>query len=281
MKQDYEFKRSDCKSVHTLEKEIRQLKKDQKISPKTTSIELYGDGIGKVEYIDHMGNDLTAVNAARVSFGVNKPEMDESDVKLLNYLVEAGHVGVLEHCAVTFRFTEPLFIARQHMRSRTISINEASGRYSESNFGFYLPKEFRTQHKSNRQSSNQEELINPIIDDWEFVQREKMFDVTPHEGDKVSDAVQQHAEMSFGLYKKLLESGVCREQARGVLPQSMYTQFYGTANLRNTLHFVDLRIDSHAQWEIQVVAQAVLEILKELYPEIIKAYFKHKGWHWS
>ena len=125
-------------------------------------IELYGDGIGAVEYVEHMGSDITVVNAARVSFGKRKEAMDEKDEKLVKYLIKHKHTSTLEHNAVTFRFVVPLFVRSQHHRHRTWSYNEISRRYTAENLRFYELKTFRTQHKSNRQASNVDE-INPII----------------------------------------------------------------------------------------------------------------------
>ena len=109
----------------------------------TKSIELYGDGIGKVEYVEHMGSDLTIVNSARVSFGVHKEELDERDIKLIKYLIKHKHTSTLEHNFITFRFKVPLFIRSQHHRHRTWSYNEISRRYTDVNLEFYQPTEFQ------------------------------------------------------------------------------------------------------------------------------------------
>lgn len=225
------------------------------------SIEIYGDGIGKVELVESMGSDLAVVNSARVSFGKHKEELDDKDEKLIDYLIRHKHTSVLEHCVVTFRFKVPLFIRSQHHRHRTWSYNEISRRYTEENLQFYEPKEFRTQHKSNRQASNTE-LINPWVeepDQW-------------IQGRRVDDLVKDHHEDCVNVYNKMMELGVCREQARGVLPQNLYTEYYGTVNLGNLLKFIDLRTHEGAQWEIQVVAQACLDIASELYPKTVAAY---------
>ena len=225
------------------------------------SIEIYGDGIGKVELVEAMGSDLAVVNSARVSFGKHKEELDDKDEKLIDYLIRHKHTSVLEHCVVTFRFKVPLFIRSQHHRHRTWSYNEISRRYTEENLQFYEPKEFRTQHKSNRQASNTE-LINPWVeepDQW-------------IQGRRVDDLVKDHHEDCVNVYNKMMELGVCREQARGVLPQNLYTEYYGTVNLGNLLKFIDLRTHEGAQWEIQVVAQACLDIASELYPKTVAAY---------
>ena len=231
-----------------------------------TNIELYGDGIGKVELVDSIGTDLTVVNSARVSFGVHKSELDDKDRKLIRYLIKHKHTSTLEHCFVTFRVKVPLFIRSQHHRHRTWSYNEISRRYTDENLEFYEPKAFRTQHASNRQASNENELIDP-----EMLPRVDSFYF------RASDAVKKHHLDCVKLYELLMEKGVCREQARGVLPQNLYTEYYASANLSNILKFIELRSHEGAQWEIQRVAEAMLQILEELYPETIKAYNEVKN----
>ena len=120
---------------------------------------LYGDGIGCVELVDHLGSDLSVVNSARVSFGVHKEFLEEEDEKLIKYLVKHRHTSTLEHCVMTFRFKVPLFIRSQHHRHRTWSYNEISRRYTSVNLEFYEPKEFRIQHENNRQASNSDKLF--------------------------------------------------------------------------------------------------------------------------
>ena len=227
------------------------------------SIELYEDGIGKVDYVSHMGSDLTVVNSARVSFGVEKNELDDKDRKLINYLIKHRHTSTLEHNLLTFRFTVPLYVRSQHHRHRTWSYNEISRRYTDVNIQFYEPKAFRTQHKSNRQASNAEELINPkIVFYWD----------ESTSGYKASETMREFHQGALELYNSMIEAGVCREQARGVLPQNLYTEYYGTVNLSNLLKFIDLRTHEGAQWEIQKVAEACLEIATDLFPETVGAY---------
>lgn len=225
------------------------------------SIELYNDGIGKVEYVQHMGDDRTIVNAARVSFGKEVQELKPRDEKLIKYLIQHRHTSTLEHNQITFRFTVPLFIAQQHMRHRTWSYNAISRRYTDVNLQFYQPHAFRTQHKSNRQASNSEELIDPTISPW-FLDKYSC----------ASQAVEQWHAQSLDLFDKLIEAGVCREQARGVLPQNLYTEYYGSTNLNNLLKFLELRLHDGAQWEIQQVARACGQIASELWPVTMNAY---------
>lgn len=229
----------------------------------STRIDLYGDDIGAVEYISHMGGDLSVVNAARVSFGTEKEEVDEKDIKLINYLMQHNHSSPFEHCMLTFKFTVPLFIRSQHHRHRTWSYNEISRRYTSVDMKFYSPKEFRTQHKSNRQASN-DELINPVLDS-SYMQIGF---------ETANNAVAMHNSRSVSLYNAMISAGVCREQARGVLPQNLYTEYYGTVSLHNLLKFVSLRVHEGAQWEIQQVAKACLQIAKKYFPHSVESYMK-------
>jgi len=229
-------------------------------------IDLYNDGIGKVELVDYMGSDLTVVNSARVSFGEQKNTLDAKDEKLIGYLIKNKHTSTLEHNVVTFRFRVPLFIRSQHHRHRTWSFNEISRRYTNINIKFYEPKEFRTQHKSNRQASVESDLINPLVS----------YPRDTYSAQVASEAVRLHNDISTKLYNRLIEGGVCREQARGVLPQNMYTEYYGTTNLNNLLKFIDLRTHEGAQWEIQQVAKACLDIATGLWPISVAAYRNSK-----
>jgi len=230
------------------------------------TIHIYNDAIGKVEYVEHMGSDLTVVNSARVSFGAKKEELDDRDRKLIKYLIKHRHTSTLEHNAVTFRFCVPLYVRSQHHRHRTWAYNEISRRYTDADIRFYEPQGFRTQHKSNRQASNAEELINPSVYWNRFGYPNDPDDV------EVSEALKMHHEQSLSLFNQLIEAGVCREQARGVLPQNMYTEYYGTVNLNNLLKFIDLRTHEGAQWEIQQMANACLEIATDLFPITVGAY---------
>ena len=233
------------------------------------SIDLYGDKIGKVEYVEHMGSDLTIVNSARVSFGKQKDVLDEKDEKLIKYLIKHKHTSTLEHNIVTWRFCVPLFVRSQHHRHRTWSYNEISRRYTDVDIRFYEPVSFRTQHKSNRQASNNE-LINPDMNDFS----NRSLPVQPYHA---SDAVKNHNQRSLALFHKLLENGVCREQARGVFPQGLYTEYYGTCNLNNMIKFIELRTHEGAQWEIQQVAKACLSICEDLWPKTIGVYREIRG----
>ena len=227
-------------------------------------IDLFEDSIGAVEYVSHMGTDLSVVNAARVSFGTEKNSVDEKDIKLIGYLMNHNHSSPFEHCALTFKFTVPLFIRSQHHRHRTWAYNEISRRYTDIDIKFYEPKLFRTQHETNRQASK-DKLIDPPLNDT----LNRILPTPPY---RASEAVRAHNARSLDLYNDLISRGVCREQARGVLPQNLYTEYFGTVNLHNLLKFVSLRTHQGAQWEIQKVAQACLRIAKGLFPHSVDAY---------
>ena len=146
------------------------------------------------------------------------------------------------------------------MRHRTWSYNEISRRYTDFDIKFYEPKKFRTQHKSNRQASNLDNLINPHIAKY---------------NDKANELLIKHHKASLDLFNDLMDAGICREQARGVLPQNMYTEYYGTVNLGNLLKFIGLRLAEGAQWEIQREAAALLTIAKGLWPATINSFIDH------
>jgi thymidylate synthase (FAD) len=235
----------------------------------TKRIELYEDNIGFVECVSHMGSDVTIVNSARVSFGEHITDLGKRDKKLIKYLIKHRHTSTLEHNVVTFRFKVPLFIRSQHHRHRTWSFNEISRRYTSYNLEFYEPKQFRKQSESNRQASV-DELIDPLVPPTITLKPQQVPVLASHK-------VCQHHKDSLKLFNELIEAGVCREQARGVLPQNLYTEYYGTCNLNNLFKFIDLRTHSGAQWEIQQVANAVLDIITELYPVTVDSYLAIRG----
>lgn len=223
-----------------------------------------GDEIGFVALVQHIGNDCSIVNAARCSFGKQVSEVEEKDRKLIKYLLEHNHGTPFEHNSLTFLVKCPLFIARQWHRHRIASINEISARYVEVKDEFYIPAKFRKQSTSNRQAS-----VNEFVED--FVESEFGTLENPLEHYKAL------MESSFALYKLLLEAGVCREQARAVLPLATYTQFYWTVNLRAFLHFVELRNHPNAQWEIQQYAKAMLEQVETIFPHAIEIWKEVKA----
>ena len=222
-------------------------------------VDLYGDGIGSVSLVAHIGNDKTIVNSARVSFGRdNKRDLVERDQKLIKYLVKHKHTSTLEHNVVTLMFEVPLFVRSQHMRHRTWSYNEISRRYTDVDMKFYVPQGSELSMKATVKHQR-DILVDPVVDN-------DLPDFT------ASSLVMKHHKDSLKLYNRLLSGGVCREQARGVLPQNLYTRYYATVNLNNLLKFIDLRLHEGAQWEIQQVAKACLDIATELWPFTVSAY---------
>ncbi len=208
-------------------------------------------GQGWVGLIDHLGSEATIVNAARVSFGKIKSTMDERDVKLLEYLIDNRHTSPLEHVVFTFSIHCPLFVRGQWHRHRTWSYNEISRRYTEIDMEFYTPEHLRRQSEDNRQAS----FADPAFEDGALRQE-----------------IAAHNQQSLALYDRLLEAGVCREQARGVLPQNMMVTFWGTVDLANLLHFLQLRDSSHAQYEIRAYAIAIRQLIRPIVPHVMDYY---------
>lgn len=215
-------------------------------------------GQGWVGLIDHLGEEISIINAARVSFGKLKGQMEERDITLLDYLIENRHTSPMEHVVFTFSVHCPLFVRGQWHRHRTWSYNEISRRYTEIDMEFYTPEKLRQQAKSDRQASVESTDFNDTA---------------------LREMISGHNESSFALYEKLLASGVCREQARGILPQNMMVTFWGTVNLGNLLHFLDLRDSEHAQWEIREYALAIKKLIKPIIPNVAK-YYESKGQVW-
>lgn len=210
------------------------------------------DNQGWIGLLNYMGNEVDITNAARVSFGKRKESFDNNDLKLMNYLIKNQHMTPFEHITMTFSVHCPLFVRAQWMRHRTWSYNEISRRYTDEEITFYLPKALRVQSDNNKQGS----IDNSHVND----EKSLICDM---------DIQQIHA---FQLYKKLLEAGVCREQARSILPQSMMTTFWATTDLRNLLGFLKLRCDEHAQAEIREYANAIKELIRPIYPHVISAF---------
>ncbi len=223
---------------------------------------LYDDKIGSIELVQSMGEDITVVNSARVSFGVEKNALDNKDKQLINYLIKHRHTSTLEHNIATFRIKAPLFVRSQHHRHRTWSYNEISRRYTDINMEFYIPKSYRTQHKSNRQASNVDDQINPQMSSFPILLESRL----------CNEAIEYHVQTSLMLYEDMIKKGIAREQARMILPQNIYTEYYATANLNNILKFIELRTHDGAQWEIQMLANKMLDIVQDLWPVTVSSY---------
>jgi thymidylate synthase (FAD) len=193
--------------------------------------------------------DNSIVQAARVSYG-DGTKTSRGDTGLIRYLMRHWHTTPFEMVEFKFHIKMPIYIARQHLRHRTASVNEMSARYSIVPKEYYNPDTMRGQSEVNHQGSEGEVSVRS----------------------ELSDAGSQHLENSFDIYEKLLEEGVCREQARGNLPQSTYTEFYWKINLHNLMHYLHLRMDSHAQKEIQDYARAMHDLVEPLVPITMKAF---------
>ncbi len=208
---------------------------------------------GFVRLVDMMGNDLSVVNAARVSFGKRKEHFEEKDKKLIQYLAKHEHTSPFRHAYVQFHIKAPIFVFRQWMKHQVgCSWNEISGRYVEfPDDEFFIPSLFRQQSKDNKQGSQGE-----IESEHRIAAR------TAYE------AACRHA---VDEYKKLLSLGVCREQARCILPLGLYSEVYWTSSLQAVAHFIRLRSESHSQWEIQQYAHAVRELIEKVFPASLEA----------
>lgn len=213
---------------------------------------------GYVQMIDHMGNDLSIVRSARVSYDAEwrAGEDEGKDAKLINYLIKNKHTSPFESVTFTFEVKAPIFVFRQWHRHRTWSFNEISARYAELPEEFYIPKldQITTQSNSNKQMRTSE-------------QHPKAYDI----GVFMTKANRR----SFADYKALILEGCPRELARTVLPVGTYSKMFATVDLHNLMHFIRLRDHSHAQYEIRVYAQAMLELITPVVPVTVAAYLEN------
>ena len=206
------------------------------------------DGHGYVELLDTFGDDLTVVNAARVSFAKEATEMSQRDAKLVKYLAEHNHITPFFHPQVRFRLKMPIYVAREWFRHQIgFARNEVSRRYVDDKPECYVPApgQLRERDANKKQGSKS----TPIEDEPAW--REKV-------------AAFQEGAVAF--YEELLAAKVAPEVARGVLPQSMYTEFIETGSLSAYARLCGLRCDPHAQAEIQAYARAVSELLAPVFP---------------
>ena len=218
---------------------------------------------GFIELIDHLGNDLTVVNAARVSFGKRKTKYDERDRRLVKFLAKNKHYSPFRHLIVQFHIKAPEFVMRQWYKHvvgiettssypmKDHAWNEISGRYVPVN-DFYTPENWRKQSEDDKQASlglieNQNEAKNIFSDTMDYLLKS---------------------------YNRLLELGIAKEQARIFLPLNQYSEIYWTASFQAVMNFISLRDDAHAQWEIREYALAIKEIMLDLFPETTKIWFE-------
>lgn len=210
-----------------------------------------------VVYVSHQGTEESIIEAARMSTGKGFQGWDK-DERLLEYLYRHEHMSPFEMCSLIVDVECPIFVARQWMRHRTFSYNELSARYTRLPEKIYQPcaAEIRLQDPVNRQGSLNQELVTPAMEEAERIFREA-------------------AEASLAAYRRLLDLGVAREQARAVMPVGTYTRFRAAANLRNWLHFLRLRLDSHAQAEIREAARQAAAIVRSLWPRTWRLFEEH------
>ena len=226
---------------------------------------------GFVRVIDYMGNDAAVVQAARVSYGAGTKKIN-ADKGLINYLMAHRHTTPFEMCEIKFHIKLPIFVARQWIRHRTASINEYSARYSIMEDEFYIPKveHLAAQSKINHQG------------------RDESRQLSAEEQKKVLKILKEDAAKSYAHYLEMInqdsagnivdenKDGLARELARMNLPINCYTQWYWKIDLHNLLNFLYLRADSHAQYEIRVYANIMLDLVKKWVPHCFDAFTKHR-----
>ena len=222
---------------------------------------------GFIEVVDSLGNDLTVVNSARVSFGKRKTKFDKSDERLVRYLAKHKHYSPFRHLQVQFHIKAPEFVMRQWYKhvvgietsssssTKDHAWNEISGRYVPVE-DFYVPEVYRAQSEDNKQASEGEVEIQ-------------------------SDAQKLWMDAHWyvvGFYNDLLEMGMAKEQARAILPLSQYTEVYWTASFQAVMNFIELRNEKTSQWEIQEYAKVLLEQMKEVFPKTTELWSEAHNW---
>jgi thymidylate synthase (FAD) len=225
---------------------------------------------GFVRVVDYMGNDSAIVQAARVSYGTGTKKINQ-DAGLINYLLRHRHTTPFEMCEIKFHLKMPIFIARQWIRHRTANVNEYSARYSVLDKEFYIPnpEQLAAQSTINHQGRGEEKL-------------------TEEESRRVIEILKHDSEQCYSHYEELMNcradgevidsnrKGIARELARINLPINIYTQWYWKIDLHNLMHFLFLRADSHAQYEIRIFAQTMLDIVKKWVPITYEAFMDHR-----
>ena len=208
---------------------------------------------GFVELVDVMGNDSAIVQAARVSVAGEGVKATSEDRALIRYLMRHKHTTPLEMVVFKFHAKMPIFVARQWVRHRMATINEMSARYGELPKEFYIPD---LEHVNPQAENNKQGRLDEVLPNAE----------------KFRAAVVCNAHDAFDNYHEWLDRGVARELARVVLPLSTYTEWFWKIDLHNLLHFLSLRLDKHAQYEIRVYAEAIAEMVKAQCPLAWEAF---------
>lgn len=198
-----------------------------------------------VDLVDHMGSDLTVVNAARVSFAKESEEMTSGDERLIKYLAKHQHWSPFAHCFVQFRIKAPVFVARQLVKHQVgLSWNEVSRRYVNEEPEFYTPVSWRQKPEDSKQGSS-------------GVAKSQYFPST-----YLEDVVDKASE----AYRKMIMQGIAPEMARMILPQNMYTEWYWSGSLMAMARVCKQRLDPHTQEETREIAQMMDSYCKDLYP---------------
>ncbi|HNQ99691.1 MAG TPA: FAD-dependent thymidylate synthase [Trueperaceae bacterium] len=213
---------------------------------------------GVVRLVDYLGDDARIVQAARVSYGDGTKTVRE-DGALIDYLLRNRHTSPFEQVILTFHVKLPIFVARQWIRHRTARLNEISGRYSVMRDEFYVPnaREVRFQDKRNRQGGDGRE-------------------VPPELRERVISVLRSGQERTYVEYEGLLEDDIARELARVNLPLSLYTEMYWQIDLNNLFHFLRLRLDWHAQYEIRAYGDVMARIAQAVAPMAYAAFEEHE-----
>jgi thymidylate synthase (FAD) len=217
---------------------------------------------GYVRLVDSMGSDLSIVRAARVSYDADWRTGEDAgkDEALIDYLWRNRHTTPFEAVEFQFEVKAPIFVFRQWHRHRTWSFNEVSGRYAELPDEFYVPDPdvIGEQSKDNKQGRRIGDL--PVLD----------------EDRRRSNDMRVACEQAFDTYHSLIASGCPRELARTVLPLATYSRMFAKVDLRNLFAFLDLRLHEHAQYEIRVYAEALIELARPTAPVAFAAWEKHR-----
>ncbi|MDD2237613.1 MAG: FAD-dependent thymidylate synthase [Kiritimatiellae bacterium] len=212
---------------------------------------------GFVRLIDYMGTDERIVQAARVSYGHGTKTVRQ-DAGLIDYLLRHEHTSPFEHVVLEFHCKMPIFVARQWIRHRTARVNEISGRYSVMTDECYLPPEEQVRYQSadNKQGRSTEE-------------------VPPELRRKVLDILLADQQTVYASYETLLQHGLAKELARINLPLSLYTEWYWQIDLHNLFHFLKLRLDAHAQWEIREYGRVMADMARAVAPSAYASFERH------
>lgn len=212
---------------------------------------------GFVRLVDYFGGDQRIVQSARVSYGEGTKSVSQ-DGALIDYLLRHQHTSPFEQVVMTFHVKMPIFVARQWVRHRTGRMNEVSGRYSIMKDEFYVPAEDKVapQSKDNKQGRSTEAFDKDTAD-------------------KIISQLEAGQKEAYENYSELIDSGLAREIARINLPLSLYTEFYWEMDLHNLFHFLKLRLDSHAQYEIRVYAEVILEMCRKVAPMATESFINH------